>query len=672
MKTIMRFTKTVGIALMALAALSAQPTNVKRAQGLMQAAQTKETIDGDLKGAIDLYRQAARSAGSDRKLGAQALLRLAECQEKIGAVEAKKTYEEILRSYGDQTDAVEVARQKLRGATGSSLTAHKVWNGPEFGRAGGVSPDGRFWAYIEQDSYKVILFDVVRGEKSILFEGSGMTPFFSPDGRKVGFGAETSSGDEFAVKTLGSDAPAIVKPVQFRSWSLLGWFPDSERVLIRGSNETRGGDMVLASLRLADGAMNEICRIAKDEHLNDARGLVSADGKYVVFDRKHSPVNADRDVFVVPASGGTPQPLIAEPSEDTALAFTPDGRYLLFRSSRSLKSGLYGVRFAEGKTQAEPVLVSSSLSVDQGGMFDRAGNFYHSAVTGGEMQLHTAGIDLATGKVTSPLKRLPMARGAGEIPWASWIADGKSIVFHRHGPAHMIDVAIADAETGREEKSLQTQLPMAYGAFVRPDGSTALNIPGQPSRYGNVNWEKGTLEMGQLTEGKAPASLCGGPTTQISTDGKGIRIRDYSTNRTWLLQERTDLSDSSTIVDVTPDCRHMVRLAQNGSILYTALATGVERVLSNAPAGRESGFPRLSPDGKRVVFVVATKGVRMRELWSIPLSAGAAAPTGIELVNMRHPRFRPDGKRLLLNGGRYNFEAFRVENLLPASLRGAK
>lgn len=38
-----------------------QNADAKRAQGLMQAAQAKEIVSGDLKAAIELYRRAARS-----------------------------------------------------------------------------------------------------------------------------------------------------------------------------------------------------------------------------------------------------------------------------------------------------------------------------------------------------------------------------------------------------------------------------------------------------------------------------------------------------------------------------------------------------------------------------------------------------------------------------------
>lgn len=46
----------------------------------LQKAIRKETVDGDLKGAIELYRKLAANS-ADAGLAAQALLRLAECHE---------------------------------------------------------------------------------------------------------------------------------------------------------------------------------------------------------------------------------------------------------------------------------------------------------------------------------------------------------------------------------------------------------------------------------------------------------------------------------------------------------------------------------------------------------------------------------------------------------------
>ena len=53
-----------------------------------KAAQHEEEVEGDLKGAIELYRTVAE--GGDRALAARALIRMGESYEKLGNVEAKE------------------------------------------------------------------------------------------------------------------------------------------------------------------------------------------------------------------------------------------------------------------------------------------------------------------------------------------------------------------------------------------------------------------------------------------------------------------------------------------------------------------------------------------------------------------------------------------------------
>ena len=54
-----------------------QPADVQ-----LKAAIYKETVDGDLKGAIELYRKI--SHGADRAVAARALVRMGQCYEKLG------------------------------------------------------------------------------------------------------------------------------------------------------------------------------------------------------------------------------------------------------------------------------------------------------------------------------------------------------------------------------------------------------------------------------------------------------------------------------------------------------------------------------------------------------------------------------------------------------------
>ena len=57
----------------------------------LKAAMNTELVDGNLKAAIEQYK--AIAAGSDRAIAAQALLRMAECHQKLGDADAQKIYE---------------------------------------------------------------------------------------------------------------------------------------------------------------------------------------------------------------------------------------------------------------------------------------------------------------------------------------------------------------------------------------------------------------------------------------------------------------------------------------------------------------------------------------------------------------------------------------------------
>ena len=102
----------------ALAGLALAPIalsqRASRAETRFQEANRKETIDGDLKAAIDLYRRAISEAGSNRAIAAQAWLRMGQCYEKLGDAEARKAYQQIVTSYGDQAAIVAQARSRSR------------------------------------------------------------------------------------------------------------------------------------------------------------------------------------------------------------------------------------------------------------------------------------------------------------------------------------------------------------------------------------------------------------------------------------------------------------------------------------------------------------------------------------------------------------------------------
>ena len=87
----------IGVGTILAAGVAAQqaPKQADRPDVELQAAVRAETVDGNLKGAIELYQKLSKS--SDRAVAAQALVRMGQCYEKLGSTEARQAYERAVR-----------------------------------------------------------------------------------------------------------------------------------------------------------------------------------------------------------------------------------------------------------------------------------------------------------------------------------------------------------------------------------------------------------------------------------------------------------------------------------------------------------------------------------------------------------------------------------------------
>ncbi len=131
------------LSLLALA-VAVAPTAQQKPEVALKAAIDKEVVDGDLKAAIGMYRTLA--AGADRAVAAPALVRMGQCYEKLGAseqAEARKAYERVVASFGDQSAPAAQAKARLAamgaasglgqapGASGGPLT-RLLWSKPNW------------------------------------------------------------------------------------------------------------------------------------------------------------------------------------------------------------------------------------------------------------------------------------------------------------------------------------------------------------------------------------------------------------------------------------------------------------------------------------------------------------------------------------------------------------
>ena len=119
----------------------------------LQAAVNKATVEGDLKGAILDFQRILNTAGVSRAVAARALFHLGQCHEKLGTVEARKSYERVVKDFADQGEVVRQARERLATLAKAAaplpedpLRGRRVV-GPFYHLCTAVSPDGRFVAY---------------------------------------------------------------------------------------------------------------------------------------------------------------------------------------------------------------------------------------------------------------------------------------------------------------------------------------------------------------------------------------------------------------------------------------------------------------------------------------------------------------------------------------------
>src|SRR5688572_13404240 len=103
---------TITVAVLTLASVAA-PQGNRSPETRLRAAMDKETVDGDLKAAIDGYKQVMSQRGARREVVAQALLRLGMAYEKQGDAEARRSYERLLKDFGDQTAVAQQAQTRL-------------------------------------------------------------------------------------------------------------------------------------------------------------------------------------------------------------------------------------------------------------------------------------------------------------------------------------------------------------------------------------------------------------------------------------------------------------------------------------------------------------------------------------------------------------------------------
>jgi len=421
----------------------------------LKAAVYKETVEGDLKGAADLYKQVASDAAAPRQVTAAALLGLGGCYEKLGQQDAQKVYERLVAEFSDQAREVAEARQRLAalvaGAPGrareSRLTIRRV---PDLDMFVRPSPDGKYLAFTDWDSGNLAIRDVVTGATRALTKDGALGDrnqyaqfsAWSRDSRRIAYqwNVEEVKGSrlELRVISLNGNAPPETITIAGARWvGPRDWSPDGSRILCSYGQSTAASGVALVSI--GHGAVEKLDLPAggwlEYQFVPEGDAILysaSADGKA-----------GPSDIFLRNLKTGKTTPIVQHPAEDLLVGVLPGTEWLFFASDRRGRLDLWAVPFRQGEAAGPPVLVKQGLGRMFPLGFTNDGRYYYATLSATD-DVFLADFDPGTGRVTSEARKFT-SRWDGVSAFPSYSPDGANLAYVvKRGPGP-VPVHVADS-----------------------------------------------------------------------------------------------------------------------------------------------------------------------------------------------------------------------------------
>ena len=558
---------------------------------LLRAAIEKEEVDGDLQGAIDLYKQIIAKYGDNRAIAAKAQLHIGLCCEKLGLREAQKAYQKVVENYPQQYEEVKAAKERISQLAKASAAAPGK---PKFRKIhipanpgnGVLSPDGKKLAFATEGSIWVapipgkvdpdITGTPVRITEPIDAHNALNTLSWSGDGKWLAF--NTFSDGIWVVPSTGGEVKKIpVQPAGNAFRRRLSLSPDGKILAFKDDNG-------IFSLSVEGG---------KVERLTDSSGqqpAFSPDGKRLAYVESSRVKNGyESSVWMINLRGGTPIKIGHYIGSIRGPVWSPDGTMISFILSERVPDSLLDMEIC---IVPVPESGSPSISPMRTALPTKTWTDHYPA---GWTQQNSIGLHLnsppnnAIYTVPSSGGRATQVSPVGVANHPRWSPDGKRIFFR----------GVADIRS------------------IPSDGGTVtILLPYMP--YTKHVWE---------------ATSGGG--NNVSPDGKRLVFSGVKSIGTH--------GQKDFHIEV-----HIYTLPVEGGepTQITAFPWGPKN-----PWAGQARFPCWSPDGKRIAFIrdhVNEKGNHVIDIFSVPFGGGE--PRQITSTSHRVGYatidWSPDGKQI--------------------------
>ena len=443
------------------------------------------------------------------------------------------------------------------------------------------SPDGNQVAFIwndEQGNEDLYVKLVGAGTPLRLTTSpaSERQPAWSPDGRYIAFGRVSPDGSGiFIIPALGGPERRIDTLTWNDEWDRddlgISWSPDGKFLAFSDRSEPQGPARVFVVS--VDSSTRRTLTSPPAKSRGDVDPAISPDGRTVAFRRVTSGGSVS-DIHVVPFSGGEPRRVTFLASWLGRVAWTADGRELLFASGGPTASSLWRVSASEGQPARLPVAGEHVMSPAVSSRGNRLAYVQGSA----DSNIWRLDIRKPTQSVITVTKSIASTRHEAGPQFSP---DGRRIVFHsdRSGT---YEIWVCDAD-GRNQVQV-TSLEHSLSGTPRwsPDGR-------------HIAFDSQTGEDADIFVIDAD----GGRPRRVTTEPSADSVPSWSND--------------------------------GRSIYFTSNRSGRWEIWKVAAEGgqaiqltKQGGFAAFeSRDGRSVYYA---KGLDQSGLWKVPVSGGNEVP----------------------------------------------
>lgn len=501
--------------------------NDQRARVLLQAAEAKAKVEGDLNAAIKLYKDAEKEAGANRALVAQALVKMADAYRSLGNNEARKIYERLVRDYSDQEAAV-IARAQLAVAGTTPQSARRmvpIWTGEGVGY-GRPSLDGRYIAF-QAGTGDLAIRDVVASTTRLLTNTGGWIasgdfvrdPVVSPDSRFVAYTwfIEAEGMSEVRVLPLQGNAPVRTLIRTDERYPVpLAWTSDGTGLLVL---RTTRGLSQLGTVTTSDGRYQTIKSLQWTEPISGVS--VSPDGRYVAYQPPAAESKSKRDIVIRRVDGSGETAALAGPEDDFNPMWSPDSAQLVFMRADTGGISLWAVAIQEGKPVGSASLIRSDLGRMNPLGITRNGSLYYALSGAQRHDIYVAQLDNSVATKSELVGSQIFDGRTGP----AWTPDGELLTYWAATPQPAITVR--SLKSGQERTITLPTGTITNIASPKwfPDGRSLLlpiRFDGNRIMLSRFHIESGNLE--QLVRGA--------PSFAVAPDGGALYWVGESTGGT--------------------------------------------------------------------------------------------------------------------------------------------